>query len=80
MTIQELLIEMANQGTIEIRVKADRPTRHSKVTTGTVEKITTKGVGVRMDGVKWNAWFRTDKDSNDKRSRYIRELKLINKK
>ena len=76
MTYQELLKSMADQGTIALRVKVDKPPRHSNVNTGVIEKIDLKGVAVRMDDMSWNSWFRTDIDSDDQRSRYIRELQL----
>lgn len=73
---QMILQEMARQGTICIRVKLDKPSKHSDLLTGTIDRIHYDGIGVLVDGMNWNTWFRLS-ESHDKRSRYIRELSIL---
>lgn len=77
MTIEGLLQACGEQRDFS-QVRIQTPVRNSKSTIGVVTQIKPSGCAVRFDDMSYDSWFWAIK-GNDKRSKYMSELSIINK-
>lgn len=77
MTIEGLLKACGEQRAFP-QVRIQTPVQNSKVTTGVVTQIKPSGCAVRFNDMSYDSWFWAI-PGNDKRSKYMSELGIINK-
>lgn len=78
MSIEELLVECGRiKGFPKVESKIH--IRHAHDNTGVVTQIRPTGCAVRFTGMKYDSWF-WGKTQEDKRSKYMEDLILINDK